>query len=313
MLNSFLYSLYCFWSGRFDGYIYIQDAKIADSIKDYNRDVRDFDREIVLVPDDWNAYYNRGLAEAHLGKYDSAKLDYWRIIKSGIKSSLGYEGLGYLYKDMRQYKKSIAEFDTAILVDSNNTILYYIRGIDKDRIGLDKDAIADFSQVIKIDPCYADAYYSRGIIKSKLGKNEEAIKDYAKALVLKPDSVIIFYYRGEAEGKLGKYDEAILDLNKAAKYFPQSYKVYCTKGIVESMINKQNESLADLSKSVRLNPNEADTYFNRALTYAKLNRYTNALQDFHTARNLYLQDNDTAMANHTQEDIIKLKKVMNIK
>lgn len=74
--------------------MYIQDAKIADSLKDYKRDIRDCDKEIALAPSDWSAYYNRGLAETHLGEYDSAKNDYTRIVNSEIKTeSLGYRGL----------------------------------------------------------------------------------------------------------------------------------------------------------------------------------------------------------------------------
>lgn len=298
---------------------YSHDANIADSLKDYKRVINDNRRLIILVPDDYDAYYNLGLAESRIGEYDYARHHYNTIIKSSSRSRLGYMGLGYLNKDLKRYRESIRDFDTLIMmdtskyVDANKFMAYYLRGIDKDKIDREEGALIDFDSVVKLNPKFGTAYYARGVVKSHMGKDAEAIKDFNKALKLQPDSGIIYCDRGVSFGKIGKLTEAMLDLNKAVKYFPNSYKVYCNRGIAESMLNKQNEAIADYDKAIELNPKEPDSYYNRALAYTKLTKNNNALADFQTAQSLYSDIKDTAMVHQVERDIKVLKKVMDNK
>ena len=75
------------------------------------------------------------------------------------------------------YKGAIADYDTAIRLNPDDTDAYNNRGIAKDNLGQHFAAIADFDTAIRLNPDYAEAYYNRGNAKGKLGQHLAAIAD----------------------------------------------------------------------------------------------------------------------------------------
>ena len=152
-------------------------------------------------------------------------------------SAVDYFQMGSAKANLGQYEAAIVDYDTAIRLTPDYTLVYCIRvvarGVAKVELGLYESAITDYDTVIHLRPDYtpayhyrevaksklstmlshqeAVAYYKQGLNKAALGQYEEAISDYNAAIQLRPDYVHAYYNRGLAKVQLGQYEEAISD------------------------------------------------------------------------------------------------------
>jgi tetratricopeptide (TPR) repeat protein len=125
----------------------------TDSVP-YNPTMAEDQRNTELDPNDADAYYNRGLS----------------------------------YRDMRQYRRAIEDFDKAVELDPNFAAdVYRNRGFSYSGLGQHERAIEDFDKVVELAPNNARAYNNRGFSYSELGQHERAIEDYDTAIELDPN------------------------------------------------------------------------------------------------------------------------------
>ena len=94
------------------------------------------------------AYNNRGVAQAKLGRHGAA----------------------------------IGDYDQAIRLQPESAEPYYNRGAAKERLGQFEEAIADYDQAILVQPDDVEAYRNRAVAKAALGRTAEARADFAAAL-----------------------------------------------------------------------------------------------------------------------------------
>jgi tetratricopeptide (TPR) repeat protein len=78
-----------------DAYDYYQNRLGSLSKKEYDKAIGDFTELTRLVPDDFNAYHNRGLAYDNLNKYEQAIADYTEAIR--LKPDYNDSDLSYRY------------------------------------------------------------------------------------------------------------------------------------------------------------------------------------------------------------------------
>ena len=83
--------------------------------------------------------------------------------------------------DLKDYEGAIADYDKAILIDTDNAISYNNRAIAKRKLEDYIGAIADYTKAIELDPEYESAYLNRGLSREKLGDLKGACKDWTKA------------------------------------------------------------------------------------------------------------------------------------
>jgi tetratricopeptide (TPR) repeat protein len=105
----------------------------------------------------------------------------------------------YAYEKLLYHQKSIADCDTAIILDPKNVGAYGNRGYAYSNMGRYEDAIKDYTQLLALNPKAALTYNYRGYAYLKLKKYKEALDDYDAAIKIggtgfKPD----YEYRGEA-------------------------------------------------------------------------------------------------------------------
>ena len=76
----------------------------------------------------------------------------------------------------------MADFTSAILIDSKFTEAYKSLALLKIRLRDLEGAIDTYSQIISFDPINSYAYYNRGLLKYRTGKKPEACIDARIAL-----------------------------------------------------------------------------------------------------------------------------------
>ena len=136
---------------------------------------------------------------------------------------------GFVYGNLGQYDKAIADFSRVIEIDPKSKEAYYDRGIAYATIGQVNKSIADYSRLIEIDPSYAKAYSNRGADYFNLGQLDKAIADYTVAIAIDPNYPDAYYNRGLAYGKLGKWENAIADYTMLLEIDPNNSNAYSNR------------------------------------------------------------------------------------
>lgn len=130
-------------------------ANVKFDSGDFEGAIRNLTTYLEFMPNSAEAYNNRGMAKAKIGKP----------------------------------KEAVEDFDAAIRNDSTNADLYYNRGFEKFLMHKDKEALEDFSKVIALKPNYLNALYYRGKIYYNLDEYEKAADDLEKVVKLNPGDV----------------------------------------------------------------------------------------------------------------------------
>ena len=85
------------------------------------------------------------------------------LIQQGSADAVSYYGRGLALYNLGDFRRAVADYETYIERDPENTAAYYSRGLALSKLGEFDRAIADFEIYIARDSENADAYYSRGL------------------------------------------------------------------------------------------------------------------------------------------------------
>ena len=246
-------------------------------------------------------YFTWGNTKYYLGDYKGAIADYDSAIRLNPDDTDAYNNRGIAKSDLGQHFAAIADFDSAIRLNPDYAYAYLNRGMAKYRLGQYFDAIADFDSAIRLKPDYAKAYNNRGSAKGTLGQHFDAIADFDSAIRLKPDYAKAYYDRGLAKYNLGQHFAAIADFDSAIRLNPDDARTYYDRGSAKYRLGQYFAAIADYDSAIRLNPDYANAYYNRGSAKTQLNRISEAKRDVRTALRLAKQAGDTSFITDIEE------------
>ncbi|WP_156331800.1 tetratricopeptide repeat-containing serine protease family protein, partial [Planktothricoides sp. SR001] len=135
-----------------------------------------------------NDYYNQGVTNYDLKKYDLAIADYNQAIALDPNYAAAYNGRGNAYKELKKYELAIADFNQAIALDQNYASAYVGRGLAYYDLKKYDLAIADYTESLRLNNSEPWLVHNnRGLAYYYLKKYELAIADYNKAIALDPN------------------------------------------------------------------------------------------------------------------------------
>ena len=185
-----------------------------------------------------------------------------------------------------QFEVAIAEFDSAIEINPEDSEVYYNRGTAKSKLKQFQAAIVDFDKAIELNSKYSEAYVNLGVTKMELGKLQDAIVDFDSAIKLNREFSEAYSNRGLAKVRLSKFREAIVDFNRAIKLNPKYSEAYCNCGFTLAKLGQFKEAIANFNKAIELKPDFALAYYGRGNCHRKLGDEKLALEDFRKANDL---------------------------
>jgi len=197
-------------------------------VKYWQNSITLFDHAVIITNNNYVAYFNRGLAYRHLGKY----------------------------------KQALADYDKAIQFNPKYAEAYNNRGVVYSNLGNDQQALGDYDKAIELNPTYAEAYNNRGLAYRHLGNDRLTIRDYDKAIELNPTYAVAYYGRGTAYLHLGNYREAIGDFDRAIEMNPNYAEAYYNRGIANSNLGNDRQPIEDLKTAARLGYEIAQQFLN---------------------------------------------------
>jgi len=161
---------------------------------------------------------------------------------------LGRLLLSYIYRQKRQYEKSIAEIE----------------------------------RVIELNPNYADAYAHLAGRLYAVGRGEEAIASAKKAMRLNPISPWFYlYWLGMAHWVMEQYDEAIAAYKKVLHQYPTNVVAHIALTASYSLLGREEEARAEAAEVLRLDPKFSVNNYAKRLPFknqADTERYADALR-----------------------------------
>src|SRR3972149_3776900 len=246
--------------------------------KEYDNAIENYNKAIVLNPDDAYIYTRRGIAYYDKGQYDKAIEDFSKAIALNPNDDSAYSYRGMAYHKQGQYTKESEDYKRANALIESSGFSFYDRDIEK------------YSQVITLNPKDAKAYTKRGNAYLIKRQYDRAIEDLNKAITLDPNYDRAYYIRGRSYNDKGQYDRAIADYTKAIALHPNSAVAYYYRGVAYRIKRQYDRAIADFNKTIALEPIFAFAYYQRGIAYNDKGQHDRAISDFQKACDLGDED-----------------------
>jgi len=271
--------------------------------KEYEKAIEENNKAIDLIPDDINAYVNRGTIKQAIKLYDDALKDYDKAISLVADDSDIYFNRGILNFKLLLFDKAIADFNRAIELQPSDADAYCYRGNVKNDCKLYEEAIKDYDKAIEIKPDHAEAFNNRGIAKASLNLFADAMEDHDKAIKIQSDNSDFYSNRGTVKESLQLHEDAIKDYDKAIEIQFDNAKAFYNRGNAKESLELYEEAIMDYDRAIELKPDYSKAFNNRGLAKKKLKRYINAIEDYDKALEL---DPDFEGAIRNKENLVKM-------
>jgi tetratricopeptide (TPR) repeat protein len=207
-------------------------------------------------------------------------------IQLNSKYRYAYLIRAFVYEQVQEFQKSLADYNQAIIIDPKFYQAYYNRGLLKDeKLNDIQGALFDYNQAIAINPKYSQAYGNRAFLKEKLNDIQGALVDYNQAISINREFYQAYSNRAFLKEKLNDIQGALTDYNQAISINSKYSEAYNNRAILKYVkLNDIQGALADYNQAIINNPKSSNAYYNRAnLKYVKLNDIQGALTDYNQA------------------------------
>ncbi len=221
--------------------------------RSYDRAIEDFDKVLVLEPDNVEALISRGDAFSQLG--DSAR--------------------------------AMVDLNRAVALAPNNALVLLARGQAESRRNNLGGALRDYREALKVDPRNASALSNIAAIDMLQGKFQEAIRGLDQAIAIEKDNPLAYYNRGYAHFALKQYPQAIADYSAAIRIDANFGLAYNNRGLTRAIVGTELvEALADTDEALKLLPINLEVRDTRGFVYLKLGDPALALNEYNAALNI---------------------------
>lgn len=257
--------------------VYIYRAVANCELKNYSAALKDLDKALLLKSNKtWQCCAYCLLARVHVGqnKNKLALEECNRVLafrefndENRVEAYCTRAKIYYLQKD---YKKELADINSAIALDPKQGFLYDLRGFAQIGNKRYKEALEDYSKAIELGPKSGELYGRRSFAYEKLGQFHNAYNDSSTAIKLSPKDTNSYHLRAYLSNKIGQFDQAVRDSDNALKLQPKSSAALGYKAFAYEQLNKPKEALIFRTKIIEKNPKEAWSYDSRARLYEAL-------------------------------------------
>lgn len=250
------------------------------SLGDYNGAVDDFTRTLEIHPLYVRAYHYRGVANDRLSNYADAMADYKQAISLDPFNEELHIASGSTLMHLNDYNNAVAEFDTALIINPENAKAYISRGIAKRYLDDLDGAMNDMNSAVYYDYFNIEAVIRKGMIELEREEYQAAMDDLNNAMKLDKDNPLIYFNRAVAYLNLGDTIAALRDYEKVNNLDQRNALTYFNRAIIYSIRREYDIALALYNKVIEINPQNIYGYFNRGILYFKMKDWDNAEDDF---------------------------------
>ena len=183
------------------------------------------------IADRARLYFNKQM-------YREAEELYRRVIAQQSGSASDHLMLGRALAEQGKLQEGIAELETAMSIDDQNSEILSTYGLLLARDGQTNRAIDFFNAALKLNPSSGVNHFYLGMAQQRRGDFEKAFQAYRNALELNPANASAHLYLANLLAQQGDLEQAITQWRLALNYDPKQTQammsllsVYDTKGL----------------------------------------------------------------------------------
>jgi tetratricopeptide (TPR) repeat protein len=263
------------------------------------------------------SYLRKGIVLNIQGNLQEAIKNMKLYISINDSVRLAHRSLASAYINSLKYDSAIIEFNKLVMSDSTEAEVYYYRGICFKKLEKYKEAISDFNRFIIGNPFHLVTTYTSAGLKYSLGDTTRAssmpiptpfqlesifnVADceyslgdtigaystlnqaYDKVHFLTKEG---FFLRGSINLVYKKYDLAINDFTAVINWDPKNTDSYTYRGLCYYCKGDLKLAKTDLTSAIQINSNEITAFYTRGLVNVKQGKLKEAYEDLTRAESL---------------------------
>ena len=255
-------------------------------IKDYQKALEYYSKEIKLDSTDTYAYRNRAdLYASKLEDLDKALVDYNKALEIEPENSLNYEKRGLFYRDyLNDYDKALEDFNKGVALNPTDKDLYFIIAhAYTEYFNNPKLALETLMKMLEFEALetildstylYADI---ADIYLINLNDPENSLLFYKKEVERSPEWYYGYFKLAEYYVYYNDYEKAEANYNKALELAPENNNLNLSY-INFKYINANYQEVIQLSKiAIEKDPKNPQGDYISALSYLKMDNSMKAL------------------------------------
>jgi tetratricopeptide (TPR) repeat protein len=243
-----------------------------------------FERGIDADANDPELHHGLATTYLHLQKLDDAqRQEQLALDLRGGQYAEALVGLGDIALERNDPGAAVAQYNTAIKLDSTLTAAYLGVGRASAAVGNWAVAQAHFSEAVHSNPDSPDAHFWLGEALVKQSNPSAAIDEYARALVLKPNYPEAYFGLAQAQITIGQYDLARKNLDSALVLRPNYADALLLGGKLYEQQGNDTAAIQSYSAAISANDKLAEPSYRRALLYIRHDQLDEATRDLESA------------------------------
>jgi tetratricopeptide (TPR) repeat protein len=262
------------------GNIWLANPSYEEAISDYNK-------VIFLYPENYLAWYNRGVALLNLGRYEESIVNHQESLRIKHDFCEAHYNIGVSLGMLGKEKEAIYEFDMALKIDPNYYLAWFGKGISLRILGRYEEAIQSYDQALKINPSDYLSWNNKGtILCDKLGKFQDSIAAFDRSLQINPNYFLAWHNKGFVLRKMGRLEESITFFDKALEIEPNYENSWFQKAIAFGKLNELEEAIFSFDKVIEFKPKDTGAYYGKSSIYALQSKPDLAIENLKMAISL---------------------------
>jgi len=204
-------------------------------------------------------------------------------VKLDKQNDVAYAKLGAIHDARGDDEKAIANYEKALAINAEYTMLYPPLGIaylEKDNLAKGEAALVK-SERAGIDN--DDVRFLRGLLYFKQNKNDAALDAFSKSVASDARFVEAQYYRGRLLDRLGQQDQAIAAYKGVLTNDPTFAAASFDLGVAYYNKGEYTNAVDAYQQSAKYDNANPQTHANLASSYRQLGRFPEANAEYKTA------------------------------
>lgn len=213
------------------------------------------------------------------GRYEESLPGFGRCIEMDPENYEYYYNRGVAYYQMDDFIHALADFNRTIELNPDYPTVYFTRGYTRCQTGAREAGIQDLTKAIELNPSDSRFFTERGRAYSDLGQFDLAVGDLTAALELDPYNPIPLLLMSVARYETGDYDEALAVVDRLDSLGIEHPNMHTIRGNCFDMWGRYDEAVEQFTAAIGLDPYNLFLYFLRGTAYYSLGRVEEARAD----------------------------------
>jgi len=276
----------CFQTGRLEEALAYADKALALNDKDahlhtivslirrkqekWREESEAYDRALAIDRGNDELWYNRGVAQYHLGNAEEELSSYEKALECSGTNSRAWYNMGTVLYELGRKLQAQRCFTNAREIESRFFKAWYNNGILLGKLGQDYRAMDYFDKSIELNEEDDFAFKNRGVAEVMTRSYSRARETYEYFLEVMPDDRESWNNYAVALHGLNLNEDALSFLDRYLEKQPDDPRVWYNKASVLWAMDKREEALKAFDESIRINPNFDMVWYRKALLLGEL-------------------------------------------